>query len=111
MDIGFRIKKLKKTFSTGKMLQREYGDQISAKIQLRMKVLRIAKTLSDIPASPPYRCHQLLGKRKDQFTVDLSRQLRLVFVPNHDPIPRNPQGGICTKEITAITILGVIDVH
>ena len=42
---------------------------------------------------------------------EASHPHRLVFEPNHRPLPRKDGGGIDTEQVTAITILDVIDYH
>ena len=53
----------------------------------------------------------LPGKHNDQYAVDLVHPHRLVFQPNHDPVPRLADGGIDVGHVTAITIIEVIDHH
>lgn len=77
----------------------------------RMLVLRAARTLQEVPIRPPERRHELKGQRKGQFAVDLKHPRRLVFRPNHDPLPRKPDGGLDLEAITAIMILKVEDYH
>ena len=43
--------------------------------------------------------------------MDLAHPFRLIFVPNHDPIPLRDDGGIDRDRITAITITEVVDYH
>ena len=74
-------------------------------------MLRQRATLSQVPTAPPERRHQLTGNRDEQYAVDIDRQYRLVFVPDHDPIPRRPDGGVDTDQVTAVVITEVIDYH
>ena len=60
---------------------------------------------------PPTRLHQLKGNRDEQFAVDLVHPYRLVFEPNHDPLPRKVDGGINLEQVTAIKIMEVVDYH
>lgn len=79
-----------------------------------MKVLRAARSLMDFwpPKSPPERCHELTeGKRSVQLSVDLDHPYRLIFVPDHNPIPIREEGGLDWSQVTAIKILGVEDTH
>lgn len=78
---------------------------------IRLAVLRNARTLALVPTTKPERRHLLKGKRKGQFAVDLDRSFRLVFEPNHDPVPRSEDGGIDIERVTAITITEVTDYH
>ena len=77
----------------------------------RMAMLRRAAHLAMVPRDRPERCHQLRGNRDEQFAVDLVNLQRLVFVPNHDQIPRKDDNGIDLKQVTAIKILEVVDYH
>lgn len=79
-----------------------------------MKELRAARCLMDFwpPKSPPGRCHELTaGQRYGQLSLDLDHPYRLIFVPNHDPIPRRSDGGLDWSLVTAVKILGVEDTH
>jgi hypothetical protein len=64
------------------------------------------------PKSPPARCHALTeGQRSGQLSVDLDHPYRLIFIPDHDPIPMLDDGGLDCSQVTAIKILGVEDTH
>jgi len=110
MRIAFKTKKLKKIFNSEKGLRREYG-KLARPIMRRMAVLEAAETLIKVPHDPPNRKHELSGQRKGGFAVDLDRRYRLVFEPNHSPIPRKEDGGIDLRRVTAIIIKGVEDYH
>ena len=107
MDIIFKSKVLEKIFNSEKELLKNYGKENSRKIMRRMTVLSAARNLFEVPHTPPDRRHQLVGTRKDQFAVDLHHPARLIFTPNHDPIPKLPDGGYDLSNITAIKILDV----
>ena len=84
---------------------------MAKKIKLRLAVLSNAPTLSEVPTSPPDRRHQLKGDRSGQYAVDLIHPHRLIFEPNHEPLPRRTDGGIDTDQVTAIRIIEVTDYH
>ena len=111
MDIAFSTRKLARTFNSGSALAKEYGDRMARTIQIRLAVLRNARTLALVPTSPPDRRHLLTGRRSGQYAVDLVHPFRLVFEPNHDPVPRTEDGGIDISQVTAITITEVVDYH
>ena len=50
-------------------------------------------------------------ERRNQLSVDVSFPKRIIFVPDHDPIPRLPDGGLDWAGVTAIRITGVEDTH
>lgn len=80
-------------------------------IMIRLAVLKAAHILALVPTTPPDRRHQLRGDRDEQFAVDLVHPHRLVFEANHDPLPRKDDGGVDLEQVTAITIIEVIDYH
>lgn len=90
---------------------REYGAENAKKIKQRMAVFMAASCLEEVPPHPPERRHELSGNRKGQFAVDLKHPQRLVFEPNHNPLPRKADGGLDLKKINAITIIEVEDYH
>lgn len=110
MDIAFRTRKLENTFNSTKALQ-AYGTRRAKVIMTRLAILKAAKTLEQVPTTPPDRRHQLRGDRDEQYAVDLVHPYRLIFEPNHDPLPRKHDGGIDTQQVSAITIMEVIDYH
>ena len=111
MDIAFRTRKLERTFNSADALQKAYGTRMARMIMNRLAVLKAARALALVPTTPPERRHQLHGDRDEQFAVDLVHPRRLVFEPNHEPLPRRDDRGIDTEQVTAITIIAVIDYH
>ncbi|MCL2155553.1 MAG: hypothetical protein FWH53_07820 [Leptospirales bacterium] len=113
MNISFKNTKLEKELNEGKNLQKIHGSLRAKKIGIRLKELRAASCLNDFwpPKSGPSRCHELTGEREGQLSVDLDHPYRLIFIPNHSPIPKKTDGGLDWKQITAITITGIEDTH
>ena len=111
MNIAFRTKKLEKTFNSKREMDKTYGDRMARALAIRLAVLRSAQALSMVPSTPPERRHQLHGSRRGHYAVDLIHPYRLIFKPNHHPVPHLPDGGIDVAEVTAITIVDVIDYH
>lgn len=111
MEVSFRTRKLQKALSSKRSLDKAYGNRMAKRIMMRLAVLTNAASLSEVPRTPPDRCHMLTGDRSGQFAVDLEHPYRLVFVPNHDPVPRKEDGGVDLDEVTAVTIIAVEDYH
>ena len=111
MEIAFRNRKIAKAFIARDTLAREYGDRMARTITNRLAVLGSARTLAMVPTIPPVRRHLLSGGRRGQYAVDLVHPHRLVFDPDHDPVPRTADGGIDIDRVTAITIMEVVDYH
>ena len=111
MEISFSSGRLERICRSETNLVRVYGSRRARAIQARLLALEGAATLSEIPNTPPERRHQLTGNRDEQYAVDITHPYRLVLVPDHDPIPRRPDGGIDIDRVTAIVITKVIDYH
>ena len=111
MEIAFRTRTLEKTFNSQSSLQKKYGERIAKTIMIRLALLKNAACLSLVPVTPPERRHLLKGNRKGQYAVDLDQSLRLIFEPNHDPVPSLADGGIDLKRVTAIRVMDVTNYH
>ena len=113
MDISFASKKLSKELNEEKNLVKVHGSLRAKKLRVVMAQLRAAPTLGIFapPMSPPHRCHELTGNRQGQLTMDLDHPYRLVFRPNHDPLPKRVEGGLDWKQVTAIEIIEIEDTH
>ncbi len=88
-----------------------YGTEISNKIKLRLTVLNAAPNLAAVPKTKPERCHALKGKKTGQYAIDLKHPYRLIFRPDHDPLPKNEEGQLDLARITRIKIISVEDYH
>lgn len=111
MQIYFKNERDAQLFNKEKALVALHGKKIGRLIQRRMNLLVAAPTLADVPHKPPPRRHELIGKRKGQFAVDIDKKNRLIIIPDHNPVPRKKDGGLDLKKITEIKILGVEDYH
>ena len=111
MDVALRTRKLERAFNSAAALQKAYGARMTKVIMTRLAVLRAAPNLAAVPTTPPDRAHPLKGDREGQFAVDLVHPQRLVFEPDHEPIPRSEDGGIDVGQVTAIVIVEVTDYH
>ena len=114
MDITFKTRKLAKVFNESRQMEAIHGAQRAKRIRIRLQELRAAATLMDFwpPKSPPGRCHELTqGKPHGRLSVDLDHPYRLIFVPDYDPLPLLPDGGLDWSRVRVVKILGVEDTH
>ena len=84
---------------------------MAEKLMQRLFELKAADTLEDVSRLPPPRCHELGEDRKGQLAVDLVHPHRLIFSPDHDPIPEKEDGGLDWSQVTAIVIEEIVDYH
>lgn len=113
MDIDFATKKLRKELNEEKAMMQAHGVPRSKRLRIIMTSLSAAPSLETFapPMSPPHRCHELTGNLKGQLSLDLDHPYRLIFRPDHDPLPLREEGGLDWKAVTAIEILRIEDTH
>lgn len=110
MRISFKNKKLCKQLTQSKELYK-LGSHRAKLVQRRLSEIQAADTLTVLKSLPGPRLHPLKNNRLGQLSVDLDHPYRLIFVPNHDPIPRLKSGGMNWDAVTAITIIEITDTH
>jgi len=111
MDIAFKTTKLRKIFEAEKELIRVYGELRGKKLSRIMSFLRAASCLENVPSEKPFRRHELTSNRKRQFSVDITKNYRLIFEPYNNPLPIKEDGGLDLKKIDRIKIIEVEDYH
>lgn len=111
MEITFTSRKLQKVCNSAKEMQTKFGKPLTERLQQRLAELKAADTLEDMRRLPPARCHELSQDRKGQLAVDLVQPKRLIFEPDHNPVPRKPDGGLDWPRITRIRVIEIIDYH
>lgn len=108
--MSWSSRKLEKTCSTDALGRKEWGADHWRILQRRLAVLASAPTLRDLDGTPG-RCHRLTGDRDGSFAVALWGPYRLIFVPDHDPLPRLADGGLDIARVTKIKIEEVVNYH
>jgi proteic killer suppression protein len=110
VEIRFKNKKLEKQLTDTKEMVKTFG-QMARKVNQRLKDLTDADNLAIIRTIPAARCHELTGNRKGELSVDVSGNYRLIFEPDHDPLPRKADLGLNWGEVTKIQINEIEDYH
>jgi toxin HigB-1 len=110
IDISWSSSKLEKKCADDLQGVRHWGADNWRALKRRLAVLAAAPTLEDMEGVPG-RCHQLVGDRAGQFAMDLRGPYRLIFEPDHNPLPRIGDGGIDRARVTKITIREVVNYH
>ncbi len=110
MIITFQNLKFEKECNEQKALVRRHGKRRAQLIKRRLDDLRAADNL-EIMRNLPGRCHELKGNLAGLLAIDLEHPYRLIFEPDHDPIPKKGNGGLNWSRVTAIRILRVEDYH
>ena len=102
---------MQKACSSDKEARKRWGDRMARLLEQRLMELRAADTLADISHLRPTRCHEEIGNRAGQISVDLVHPFRLIFEPDHDSVPQKPDGGLDRGSVTRVLVLEVCDPH
>ena len=108
MEIDFNTEKLKNLCQVGKVAQKELGAEAAKKLMLRLQQIEALTTVNELELGNP---HPLTGDRLGQFSLTISGAKRLVFKPNHYPIPCHTDGGINWSQVNKVTIVFIGDYH
>ena len=110
INIIWAERKLEKSCSEEKQGKRRWGSDKWPLLRRRLASLAAAPTLMDMDGVPG-KCHPLTADRRGEFAVHLWSSYRLVFEPDHDPLPRLPDGSLDRSLVTHIRIKEVVDYH
>ncbi len=110
IEIAWLDRKLQKSCASDKDGRRNFGADQWKVLKRRLASLEAAPTLSDM-LGVPGNFHQLSADRAGEFALDLRGSYRVVFVPNHEPVPRLDDGGIDRALVTKIMITEFVDYH
>ncbi len=111
MELYYENRALQKACTSEKHMKRKWGQVTAEILKRRLGELENAPLLEDMRGLPAANCHELSGDRKGQLAVNLDQPRRLVFRPNHDPIPLKPDGGLDWSAVTSVVIQEVVDYH
>jgi proteic killer suppression protein len=111
MEIRFANARLQKLCNSDKKLRGKYGPRMADLIQQRLMELRDSENLAILATLPGPRCHELKGNLAGHLAVDLVHPDRMVFQPDHDPLPAKDDGGLDWQQVTRIEIVGIGDYH
>lgn len=113
MNITYRTNKIQRLLNSKAKLEKAFDNNVARRLMTGRELLEASPTLADVPPGPPYRRHQLGQDRDEQFAIDATKNsgVRIVFVPDHDPVPRKVDGGIDLDKVTNIKIIEVGNVY
>lgn len=111
MTIYFNNTKLMKICNTDRELMRRFGAENAKEIRKRLSQIHASDNLAILGELRSARLHPLKDNRAGQFAVDVKHPKRIVFVPNHDPVPKKQDGSVDLEEVTQVLILEIVDYH
>lgn len=82
MQIEFKTRTLEKDCLIAQKTIKKYGKDMAELIHRRLDVLTAVESLDYLLQYRVNGCHQLKGKRKNQYAMDLVQPFRLIFELN-----------------------------
>lgn len=110
VDIGFTNAKLAKLCNSEDKLRGKYGPDLARAIQRRLGQIAAADSLAAMKLLPG-NCHALSANLDGLIAISLIGKERLVFRPDHDPLPELASGGLDWSKVTKIVVEGIGDYH
>lgn len=107
LKIYFKDKELQELCQSDKSMKKKYGE-LAKKLKARLADLDAASNVSELAVG---RAHPLKHNRKDQYAVDLTNMIRLIFEAANEPIPKEADGKVDWKKVTMIRIVDIEDYH
>ena len=111
MEIYFKTTKLRKQLTTAKTMVATHGPKRAKLLQRRLSEIEASPNLQVLSRLPGPRLHPLTENRRGQVSVDLDQPYRLLFVPDHDPVPELPSGGTDLRAVTKVMIIEITNTH
>lgn len=106
MKIRYHTRKLEKSVGSYRAIKKDYGER-AKKVNRRIEELTAAANLEDMRSIHAANCHELKADRVGKIAVDISPNHRIIFLPDHDPLPEKDDGGLEWKQVTSIVILAI----
>lgn len=111
MEFGFGRERDAALFNDPSRLRQKYGPRCAEKIEARLAQINAAPTLDVLCRLPQARCHQLVGNRSEQFSLDLEHPLRLIVEVADVPVPRLGDGGIDRSRVQRLAFVEITNTH
>jgi proteic killer suppression protein len=110
IDITWLNHKMAQCRSSEQAGQRMFGRERWSKLKVRIALLETAPSLAHLRGAPG-KWHPLGADRTGQWSARLDGNYRLIIVPDHEPMPLLPDGGLDAARVTKVKIVGVVDYH
>jgi proteic killer suppression protein len=110
VEISFASERLRELCNVEKNAKKQLGAKNAKILRQRLDDLSAVQNLFgayDLGG----KLHALKGDRAEQYAMRLDGGYRLVFRCAHEPPPRNADGAIDARFVTAIQIVAIEDYH
>jgi len=108
VEISYGNRRLEELCKKEAVARRRLGPAGAKKLRTRLNSLAAASNVRELWGGRP---HTLRGNLEGQFALDLAGGHRLIFRPNHDPVPRMETGDVDWSSVEKVTITDIGDYH
>jgi proteic killer suppression protein len=108
MDRSFATARLKRLCEQQAAATREFGPDSARRLRARLSDIEAADNVTELVAGHP---HPLSRDRQGQFAVSLTGGHRLVFAPDHEPVPVTEDGTVDWANVRRVRIVFIGDYH
>lgn len=84
MQIRYKSRKLQRICESAEEARRVYNIKMAQVIQIRIAQIRSAQSIDYLLETNLGGCHELKGKRKSQYAMNLVQPYRLIFTQEND---------------------------
>ncbi|MDR3232096.1 MAG: hypothetical protein LBT46_00235 [Planctomycetaceae bacterium] len=109
MKVSYANIEIQKICTNPKALKKALGNNAKF-LQKRLDQLDEAANL-ELLRNVAGNFHELTSDRKGQLACSITGKLRLIFTPDHIPLPTKPDGGLNWAKVTAVTNIEIVDYH
>jgi toxin HigB-1 len=109
IEIAWSDRKLANSSKTDRAGQKRFGQHRWKLLRRRLAALEGAATLRDLRGVGGF--HVLTADLAGSFALALDGPYRLLFRPDHDPVPLFDDGGVNEAAVTRVLIEGVSNYH
>lgn len=86
MKVRFRTRKLERQYTDHREAEKAYGKEVARKFIQRVNIIKSGRNIDELKRLPGLRCHNLKGKRREQWAVKLTGFYRLIFTLEGDSL-------------------------
>jgi len=79
VEVVFRTRKLEREYREYAKATRSYGHDVARRYIERINIIKHARDIHELKALPSLNCHQLKGKRREQYGISLTGYYRLII--------------------------------
>jgi len=106
MNIRYQTRRMENSFASLSAIRKHYGDS-AKKLSQRLDDLASVVNLEVMRSFSSAHCHELSGTRQGELAIDLSPNHRIIFLPDHDPLPRKEDGELDWIMVTRIVNMAI----